>query len=85
MKINQNLNKTVLSSLLRESIESDILSMDSVLDMLMSTKKNRLRNNIRMPSRLQPKRGAGGRPGIKGRTENERISKHNQRMSYGIN
>ncbi|OUQ16379.1 hypothetical protein B5E84_12525 [Lachnoclostridium sp. An14] len=59
MKINQNLNKTDLSFLLRESLESDIIPPDSVLDMLMATKKERIKKLH--PYAITPPTKDGGR------------------------
>lgn len=71
-------------SLLKEALDCGIISTDSVLDTLMSTKREQVRKYILTPSHRQQKRADGGRPAIRGQTEKERISRHKRKMNYWI-
>lgn len=59
MKTNPILTKTDLSSLLRESINSETLSPESVLDLLASAQKEQVKKLH--PYAITPPAGGGGR------------------------
>lgn len=66
-------------SLLKEALDCGILNSDSVLDMLMSSKKNKLKKYTLMPLHRLQKTEADGRLSIKVLMEREKISKHKRK------
>ena len=66
-------------SLLKEALDCGILNSDSVLDMLMSSKKEQIKKIHPYAITPPSKDGADGRLSIKVLMEREKISKHKRK------
>ena len=71
-------------SLLKDAVDCGIIPVDSVLDTLMSTKREKIKKYTLMQLLRRPKRAAAGRPATKGRMESVKISRHKQKRNYWI-
>ena len=84
MKENKKTESTKLS-ILKDAVNSGILDIDSVLDTLMSTKREKI---LKIHSyAITPPASENGRwqTYYKDEKESEKTSKHNQKRNYWIN
>ena len=84
MNDNKNTSEIFNLSLLKEALDCGIISTDSVLDTLMSTKREQVRKIHTYAITPPAKVADGGRPAIRGQTEKERISRQKRKMNYWI-
>ena len=80
----KNPSETFPLSLLKDAIDYGIISVDSVLGTLMSTKREKIKKNLLMQLLRHPNMAAAGRPATKGRMESVKISRHKQKRNYWI-